>query len=243
MISDATKQVKPLYMSQASLLEHKAIITNMGISEINKTKYQWIELNETIFHPKGGGQLSDEGTIDGIRVAYIHKELPDKSQLTQFQILHCFDENQHLPFEQGDEVELKVDPSKRKEHSQLHTAGHIVAEAVNKHFPQLEGYQGNHCPGNCYVRFRMLDPAIQYDKEEIRQKSSAELCSWIEQDLPIFQQISPAGMRLIKITQDWSACGGTHVDSLKALDSIEISDVSINKKELTVTVKYKKINQ
>ncbi len=34
-----TKQVNPLYMKQGELVEHKAIITKVGMSEINKKRY------------------------------------------------------------------------------------------------------------------------------------------------------------------------------------------------------------
>lgn len=232
-----SNQVKPLYMKQGGIFEYKAIITKVGTSEINKKKYYWIQLNETIFHPKGGGQPFDEGTIDGIRVAYVHKEVLDKSRMDQFEILHCFDEHLQLNFKEGDEVELKVDALKRKLHSKLHTAGHIVAEAVRKNFPELEGYHGNHYPNDCYVKFKMLEPTKNYEKEEIKQKALAQIQLWIENDLPISSNTA-TGTRSIKITQDWAACGGTHVDSLKDIGSVEISDVSINKKEGIVTVKY-----
>lgn len=239
MSQDHAKQVNPLYMKQGELLQYKSIITKVGMSEINKKRYHWIQLNETIFHPKGGGQPSDEGTIDGIKVAYVHKEVFDKSRMDQFEILHCFDENQELNFKEGDAVELKVDPLKRKLHSRLHTAGHLVAEAVKKNFPELEGYQGNHYPHDCYVKFRMLEPTKSYEKEEIKQKASAEIQSWVEQDLPISDLVLATGIRSIKITQDWAACGGTHLESLKDIGAVEISDVSINRKDGTVTVKYK----
>lgn len=239
MSQEIRQQVNPLYMRQGDLIEFKAIITKVGMSEINKQRYRWIQLNETIFHPKGGGQPSDEGTIDGVKVAYVHKELFDKNRLDAFEILHCFDENQELNFKEGDEVELKVDPLTRKLHSRLHTAGHIVAEAVRKHFPELEGYQGNHYPNNCYVKFRMLDPAKNYEKEEIKQKSAVEIQSWVEKDLPISALVLETGIRSVKITQDWAPCGGTHVESLREIGKVEISDVSINKKEGTVTVKYR----
>lgn len=235
----AANQVKPVYMKSGSLFECKAIITKMGSGEVNKKKVRWIQLNETIFHPKGGGQPSDEGTINEVKVAYVHKEILDKSRLDQFEIWHCFDENQRLNFKVGDEVELKVDLLTRKFHSRLQTAGHLVAEAVKKNYPELEAIQGNHYPDDSYVRFKMLDPAKSYYAEEIKQKASAEIASWIENDLPLSHLVREDGIRVIKITGDWAACGGTHVGSLKEIGSVEISDVSIKQKDGKVTVKYK----
>lgn len=238
-MSQNIKFVNPLYMNQASPLIHKALITKVGISEVNKQTYRWVQLNETIFHPKGGGQLPDEGTINGMSVVFVHKEVYDTNRLDQFEILHCFDQNQELSFKEGDEVELIVDPIKRKLHTRLHTAGHLIAEAVEKNYPELKAYQGNHYPDSSYVRFRLSEPNMNFDKEEIRQKAEVEFHSWIEADLPVFVQILPTGLRSIKITKDWTPCGGTHLETLKDIGSIEIPDVSLNKKEGTVTVKYK----
>lgn len=230
--------VKALYMEQANLLKHKAIIARVGFGEVNKKKYHWIQLDETIFHPKGGGQPADDGTINGIPVAYVHKEVFDINRLDQFEIFHCFDESQECNFNVGGEADLFADPSKRLLHSRLHTAGHLVSEAVSKNFPELEGFQGNHYPNDSYVRFKMLAPSIDYDKDEIKLKAELELRSWIEQDLPVSQTFLPSGIRVVKITKDWAPCGGTHLNSLKGIGQVEIADISINKKESKITVKY-----
>src|SRR2546427_817610 len=117
------KSVRALYMEQPDLFAHQALITKMGFSEINKKNYQWVQLDETIFHPKGGGQPSDEGTINGIKVSYLYKEIPDKAHLECFEIFHCFDQEEELDFKEGDKVELVIDKAKRKLYSALHTAG------------------------------------------------------------------------------------------------------------------------
>lgn len=239
MDTENEKQVKALYMEKPDLLIHRAKITKIGFGEINKKKYHWIELDETIFHPKGGGQPSDEGRINGIKVAYVHKEVPDKSRFDQFHILHCFDEHKEISFSIGQEVSLAVDAGIRKQHSKLHTAGHMVAEAVHQHFPSLVGYQGNHYPQDSYVKFKSSISDFNYDKELLKQKVQDELRIWVERDLPVDEIKQPDGTRCIKITQDWSPCGGTHIQSLKEIGLVEISDVSINKKENTITVKYK----
>jgi hypothetical protein len=45
MNQDNRKQVKPLYMNQRGPLECKAIIINVGMSEVSKKRYHWIQLN------------------------------------------------------------------------------------------------------------------------------------------------------------------------------------------------------
>lgn len=210
----------------------------MGTSEINKKNYKWVQLNETIFHPKGGGQLSDEGTISGVQVAYVHKVPLNKNDINQFEILHCFNGQETLPFKEGNRVELLINPSMRILYSQMHTAGHVLAGVVNEIFPSLEGHHGNHDPKDGYVKFKMLSE-ISSSKEEILQKTQAALHSKLDTDLPVLITSLPSGMRAIQIGAQIMGCGGTHVHHLKELPLVEITDVSINKKENTVTIKYK----
>lgn len=235
--NNTQRQVNPLYMEQSSLLRHRAIVTKVGTSEINKKKHQWIQLNETIFHPKGGGQPCDEGTINGIKVAYVHKVSLDKNRVDLFEILHCFEENQVVNFKEGDEVELVVDELSRKLYSKMHTAGHLLAEVVKMVFPELEAYHGNHDPKDGYVKFKMLQE-IHYDKEEIKQKVQPELAKWLQKDLSVEITQVPSGMRAIKFCDHIMTCGGTHVNHLNEIGKVSVTDVSINKKEKTVTVKY-----
>ncbi len=229
--------VKPLYMEKNHLLKHKAKIIKIGGSEINKKRYKWVLLDETIFHPKGGGQPSDEGTINGIKVLHVQKESLDKDRIDIFEVLHCFDEHQDLPFKEGDEVELIVDESKRKLFSRMHTAGHLIAETVKELFPTLEAFHGNHDPQNGYVRFKMLSET-SYDKKEIMQKLQETLASKVQKDTPVRITKLSDGTRAIQIKQSMG-CGGTHVDNLKEIGPIEIPDLSINAKEKTVTIKYR----
>ena len=223
------RQVRALYMED-SRTQHQALVTKIGCSEINKKLYNWIQLSETIFHPKGGGQPADEGIIGGVKVAYVHKEIPNKSHLDQFEISHCFEMEQPFPFKLGDQVELQVDGSIRQLHSRLHTAGHLLADAVNHCFPELEGFQGNHYPNSCYVKFKMRAPMQTENREVIKSQVEAKIASWIDQDLKVGSRLEPTGIRNVKVFQNWSPCGGTHVSRLKEIGRMEVGDLSINKK-------------
>lgn len=230
--------VKPLYMDDSNRLHHRSFVTKIGRGEINKKSYCWIQLKETIFHPKGGGQLHDEGTIGGIPVLVVYKESLDKSRIDLFEILHCFDPNLALPFHEGDEVELIVDASKRHLNSRMHTGGHLLAQVVKKLYPMLDPYHGNHDPKEGYVRFRMLAD-LPHTKEEILLKAKGEIESWILQNHPVSVIKLPSGMRAIEFCGLPMACGGTHVHSLKEIGKMEVHDLSINNQERTITVKYR----
>ena len=231
-------QVRPLYMEKQDLFKCRAIVTKIGSGEVNKKKYKWVQLNETIFHPKGGGQLSDEGTINGARVIYVHKVSLDKNRVDRFEILHCFDEAEELNFKEGDEVDLIVDESKRNLYSKMHTAGHVLAETVKEIFPELEGYHGNHDPKDGYVKFKMLSE-IGFGKEEMMSKIQPKLQLNLNKDVLVSVIQLPSGMRGIQIGEHAMPCGGTHVHNLTEIGRVEITDVSINKKEKIVTIKYR----
>ena len=231
------KHVKPLYMEQGHLLKHKAKVVKIGQSEINKKRYKWVLLDETIFHPKGGGQPSDDGTIDGIKVIHVLKESLDKTKLDIFEVLHCFEENQELPFKEGDEVVLIVDGSKRKLYCRMHTAGHLIAETMKELFPSLEAFHGNHDPKDGYVKFKMLFDT-SYDKEQIKLKLQEALLLKLQEDIPVSITKLSDETRAIQIRQTMP-CGGTHVDNINEIGTVEIVDISINNKEKTLTAKYR----
>lgn len=224
--------MKALYMENPSLLSLEATVTEVSHGFINDKNYWCIKLDQTIFHPKGGGQLADHGTIDSIPVSYVHKELPDKNRLDQFSVLHCFEEKPS--FQKGDLVHLQVDEKTRLLHARLHTAGHLVAEATHSLFPSLTAIQGNHYPQDSYVRFKGVDAISSHDAKKIEET----ICEWIEQDLTVLHQILPNGLHAVKITDAFAPCGGTHVGSLKEVGLIEITAISVNTKEGKVTVKY-----
>lgn len=230
-------QVRALYMED-DRIQHQAAITKIGSSEINKKFYNWIQLSETIFHPKGGGQPSDEGTIEGIKIAYVHKDISDRNRLDKFEIYHCFETDQPFDFKVGNEVGLIVDGAIRSLNARLHTAGHVLAEALNLCFPEIEAYQGNHYPNNSYVKFKIHAPIQTENKDEIIRKVVAKFSSWIDQDLKVTDKLESSGIRSVQVFQSWSPCGGTHVKSLKEIGQMQISDLSINRKEGTITVKY-----
>lgn len=229
--------VNPLYLFDNNLTSCKTIVTKTGTSVINKKAYNWLQLRETIFHPKGGGQLNDSGTIQGTPIAYVHKEIIDKSRFDQFEIFHCFASDSKINFSEGEEVDLIIDGSLRQLYSRMHTAGHLIASVTQTIFPFLSPFHGNHDPEDGYVKFKILPQNI-LDTEIIKNAIQTELGYQISSNLDVAIINLPSGLREVKIGNNSMPCGGTHVDCLKQIGVIEIKSISINNKEQTITIKY-----
>jgi len=148
-----------------------------------------LTLAETIFHPQGGGQPADKGNINDLPLLTVKE---DKTQLNEQglpTIFHVFDSaivdiNQ---FKVGQEVHIQVDESYRKQCMRSHTAGHLIADALELNptfYPyKAKAIQGNHFPGSEYIKV-ILD--VQPDNLDIFcEELNQALNELIFQTLPI----------------------------------------------------------
>ncbi|MCD1295732.1 alanyl-tRNA editing protein [Methanocella sp. CWC-04] len=87
-----------------------------------------VELEDTYFFPRGGGQVGDQGTINGIKVVDTVYE--------DGRIIHVM-ENEP-PFKTGDLAACAIDWDKRYRRMRLHSASHIVHYLMGEVF-------GNDC--------------------------------------------------------------------------------------------------
>ncbi|VVB76386.1 Alanyl-tRNA editing protein AlaX-M [Candidatus Tiddalikarchaeum anstoanum] len=88
------------------------------IAEIGK---DYIILEDTIFHPQGGGQPSDKGTINNEKVKDVKKEGSI--------IKHYVDASK---FHKNEEVKLSIDWEYRYYLMRAHTAEHLFYQCLNK---------------------------------------------------------------------------------------------------------------
>jgi len=88
------------------------------VTSLNNNK---VKLDQTIFYAFSGGQLSDEGTIGGIKVLEAKKE-GDKEDIIDIE----YTLEQEPSFKVGDTVQVKIDAERRAKLRRLHSAAHIV---------------------------------------------------------------------------------------------------------------------
>ncbi len=84
-----------------------------------------VVLNQTAFYPEGGGQPSDQGTLDHWQVVDVRER--------QERILHYLTPCDTLP-QVGDSVTGKIDWARRFAHMQNHTGEHLFSGLVHSHY-------------------------------------------------------------------------------------------------------------
>lgn len=196
-----------LYYQDSHLIEFEAqVIAN---SE-RVSGWTAVTLDRTAFYPTGGGQPSDTGTLNGLRVVECIDDVEG--------VLHVI---QGRAPEVGTVVKGRVDWLPRLDHMQQHTGQHILSQAFVKLF---------NAPTHS---FRVLDESCEIDVDldnpttetieravelannviwENRVITVSHVSSQEASELPLRKEPAREGdLRLIEIEGfDLTPCGGTH---------------------------------
>lgn len=174
----------------------------------------WVTLEQNIFHPQGGGQPSDRGTVDGAD-AHPFRAPEAEEHVVR---LGCARE-----FPVGAVVTSAVDPEARRRHAALHTCGHVVDGFVRE-----LGFQhrvSNHFPGQARIEF-----AAGPDRPDLERMAATveeRTREAIEANRKVFAEDD--GERRV-VTVDGlpgDPCGGTHVSSLGQLTGFALRSIKV----------------
>ncbi len=180
-----------------------------------------VRLDRTVFHAQGGGQEADRGRIGDARVLHVAHNGGD--------VDHIVDSPDLL--EVGSVVQTEVDAAWRRLNAVYHTSGHLIASIVERLFTGVRAVSGHQWPGEGRVEFEGVVPL------QAKADIESALCLAIADDWPVSIVGHPYLDRSISIGDIGAiACGGTHVESLSAIDSIQIR--SINTKKGRVRISY-----
>ena len=176
-----------------------------------------VSLDRTIFHPQGGGQPSDHGTVDTVELK--------KALHTPDGIVHL------LAAPVQGTVELSVDSDLRKLHSRLHSAGHIIGLVGDRLGWHATG--GNHFPGESRVVFKpdSLDAIALMDPCEFESEVNYLIALNLDRVISIND-----GFRTVTWGR-WQAypCGGTHVANTSEIGRVRITKIKTKKGQITVS--------
>ncbi|KAM0716092.1 hypothetical protein Q7P37_008606 [Cladosporium fusiforme] len=173
------------YHHDGNLLELKTTIESIqplsSLDEINRSLFKGADadkdlvltVKETIFHPQGGGQPSDEGTITVIssengdasgnadNLPSLEMKAARHDAVNDDLVLHLvrFTSNHSISdLKSGAGVSLSVNAEKRLLYSRLHTAGHVLGSAVRRSvgdkIPDFDELKASHFPDSAACEFR-----------------------------------------------------------------------------------------
>jgi len=197
-----------------------SIITDLVLGE-----RPYIVLNETWFHPQGGGQQSDKGTINGCNVTSVRHNGND--------VNHYVESINNLQL--GQNVTLIIEKSARFLNSASHTAGHLISALVEENFHGCKASKGHHWLGEARVEFIGELPSTESVLDYLPQA----LIKSIDADFPIKTHIDNEQKRSVQINEfPPVGCGGTHLKSLKEMPELQITNVKIKKGSLRVSYNF-----
>lgn len=203
--------MKEYNMIMKRYLGETALAGNVEVIELLAGERPIVRLRETWFHPQGGGQKGDRGTIGPVEVLDVRFG-PDKT------IDHFVSTLNGL--EIGQIHSFTVDPQWRLLNSRNHSAGHLISGVCERMFPGIEPQAGHHWPGEARVDFR--GPALERVIEGVTTLGQAVIED-IQADIPINITGDPYENRSCVIGNYTPiACGGTHVSSTAELGNFRI---------------------
>jgi len=214
-----------LFEENSYLKEFKAKIISVNIEE--KT----IELDNTAFYARSGGQPGDTGEIIAENQNIEVKDTIKKDN----KIINIINKTENL--DKGIEIIGKIDWEKRYKHMKMHSALHLMCSVIPL------GVTGGQI-GYEKSRLDFNDPDKEINKEEIEEKINSlvkddyEITSEIidsqildkQPELVRTMSVKPpqidGKIRLIKIGNvDLQPCGGTHVKSTAEIGTIKIGKI------------------
>lgn len=229
------------YLNNPFLFEHNAIFLKQEVDEVGS----YIILDSTLFYPQGGGQPSDQGfmTTSNGDIVSIHHVKSINNEVRHY--------TQHpVSLIQGQEIHCHINIEIRLKHSQLHSAGHLLSNLVEKIYPEWKAIKGHHFPGEAYVEFISSTSRTEIDLNTLNNElnQAIEASPTVESLFIAGEQLSkycpdlpfsiPEGekIRLIRIgNYPFQPCGGTHLDNLSNIKSIILTKYKIKKGHLKIS--------
>lgn len=208
-------------MTYKSYLENNAAEAIASVTDILEGEKNIIRLDQTIFHPQGGGQKSDRGLIGNCLVEQVVHN--------QGSVDHYVEEIDNI--EIGQQYNIQIDTDWRALNSLYHTVGHLIAAICEDMYPQLEAIQGHQWPNEARVDFKGKFTI----PDDMQENLSEQLRAVIQKDITVQITGNSQSDRSIQIG-DYPAlpCGGTHIASLSEITDIKIGKITQKKGKLRV---------
>lgn len=193
-----------------------------------------VVLKETIFHPQGGGQPSDNGLMNAIPIISVKEDKQIQSKDGNPIIYHFVDQaflkNHHVTIVPDQRVTITLNTEVRLKHARYHSAGHLIGDILeqNPQFAYLsaKAISGHHFPDEAYIKL-LIHTDIE-DRNEFIQLLNNALAEAISNDLPVSSYYA-GHVRHVQIGASARKCGGTHVSSTQVIESVTVNKIKVSK--------------
>jgi Ser-tRNA(Ala) deacylase AlaX len=216
-----------LYLRDTYLYNHTSTIRS--VDEVIPDKKligatHVLQLADTIFHPQGGGQPADTGTIScscsSFRVTFVQGGL----HYGFFEV-----DASIADFLPGSQCILNISSEVRLLHARLHSAGHAIDAAMLRCglYSRVKALKGYHFSDGAYVEFEAGDLTAS-EVDSLPDLLSQSLAALVQEEVPttvLYLDKAAAGemcgcdmssysvdlVRVVELGGHPCPCGGTHV--------------------------------
>ena len=205
-----------LYLEDTYCFQTEAVVIANGTDENG----DWIALNPNIFHPRGGGQLEDLGTVNAqeVSVKRLSEGLVALYGAAALSV--------------GETVSCAIDEEARLRNAALHTAGHLLGFIGEERGWVHKGH--SHFPGQSRMDFDpdSLDIPVSTEEDRAAAKTMMQqrLTQLISTDGTVSSSIDESGNRTVTIEGvNSEPCGGTHVRHLGQIADAAIGEAKVKR--------------
>jgi Ser-tRNA(Ala) deacylase AlaX len=231
------------YLDDTYLFESEGTAISIGRDE----KGAFVILDQSIFHPQGGGQPADRGVLKAgateIPLTFIGFRDGD--------VLHYVPESYFGRISPGQCFALQVETGSRLQNARVHTAGHLVGHVLETIQPALIPIKGYHFRDGPYVEFineRSVDVTPLLDQVNEKMQDAISRGIRIEASYSNFDEIKKIRPQLALFTPQNKPsrivtignyvpfpCGGTHLAGLNQIGMVRITKTKRAKENVRVS--------
>ena len=218
-----------LYRTDSHLLQFEARLLEVVLRDGRRA----LVLDRSAFHPTGGGQPFDTGTLGGLKVVDVESENDEGGR-----VLHFVEATATLPAA-GATLQGQVDAARRRDHLQQHTGQHILSQA----FVRAAKLETKSFHLGAETATIDVDPgatddvvarALEIANDVVFSDRAMKVHEVTPEELPKFavrrQTFHGARIRLVEIEGfDVSTCGGTHAQRAGEVGLIAVKSVEKGK--------------
>ncbi|KAK8795640.1 hypothetical protein WA158_000297 [Blastocystis sp. Blastoise] len=241
---DISKQItKKIYLEDQYLFNGDATVIyveKIPAEDESESKKYFVVLDETLFYCKGGGQSGDIGIMKcGSDIFHVTNTCSHHEN--KHMVIHeGFFENN--VFQVNDKIHMEVDECFRLKNTRLHSAGHLLDQAMMKIGYHIPPSKGNHAIGQCYVEYLGVIPTeerntvihkLQHTCDELVEEAIPTVIEYLDpKDVPHDTSYLLPGekARIVHVGGHVDyPCAGTHVRTTKEIGHIIIEKIKVKK--------------